>query len=152
MEESGSKRPESGTGLWSALVIEEKDRFRVFAEVRLLGNDCLVTVWGGSIPHIGAIGIAQVRPSLQNPEETAATSSVFTYTGHKEDTVAKTMSEELSRALERNTVVIAGIHWDNLSEADIKTIIAICRRITERIKDAVTSAPVLRLSVPAFLH
>lgn len=152
MDKSQPEGPVSDTGAWSTLLSEENDRFQVFAEVRLLGNDCLVTMWGGTIPHIGAIGMAQVRASLQDPGKAAATSSVFTYPGHKEDTVAKLMSEELARTLARNTVVVAGIHWDNLSESDIKTIIAICRRLTERIRDAVKSAPATRLSVPTFLH
>ncbi len=152
MEKSEPNEPQSGSTTWSASITEEEGPFRIYAEVRLLGNDCLVTVWGGTIPHIGAIGMAQVRPSLQDPGKAAATSSVFTYPAHKEDTVAKLMSEELARTLERNTVVVAGIHWDNLSEDDIKAIIQLCRRLIERIKAEVKSSPAARLPVPAFIH
>ena len=81
-----------GLAMWSATVSEKEGDLEVSAEVRLLGNDCVVIVWGGTIPHIGAVGMAQVRPSLQDQEKAAATSSVFTYLGHKEDAIVKVMS------------------------------------------------------------
>lgn len=123
--------------MWSATVEEKEGEIGVQATVTLLGRDCLVVVWGGTAPHIGAVGMAQVRPSLADPQKAAATSSVFTYLGHKEDTLAKFMAEELARTLERNTVVVAGIHWDNLSEGAITTIVTLCKRLTEQIKDRV---------------
>ncbi len=126
--------------MWSATVAEREGEIEVQAKVMLLGRDCLVTVWGGTVPHIGAVGMAQVRPSLADPQKPAATSSVFTYLGHKEDVVAKFMAEELARTLERNTVVVAGIHWDNLSEKAITTIVTVCKRLTEQIKERVKAA------------
>ena len=108
-------------------------KFEVFAKVFELGPDCLVILWGGTRPHVGAIGMAQVRPSLRDPKKRAATSSVFSFVGHKEDMVAKMMSEELAKRLGRNTIVSAGIHWDDLSDTDIKAITKLCQSILERI-------------------
>jgi gallate decarboxylase subunit D len=119
-------------------VSASKDRFEVSAEVLEMGDDCLVAVWGGTRPHIGAVGMAQVRPSLRDSNKPSATSSVFTFMGHKEDVVAKMMAEELSRRLERNTVVAAGIHWDGLSEDDIATISKLCQVILEKILEKVS--------------
>lgn len=126
--------------MWSTTVAEREGDVEVQATVMLMGHDCLVAVWGGTVPHIGAVGMAQVRPSLADPQQPAATSSVFTYLGHKEDVVAKLMAEELARALERNTVVVAGIHWDNLSEGAITTIVTVCKKLTGRIKERVREA------------
>ena len=125
----------------SFTVSEKQDNCEVFAEVHELGSDCLVILWGGTKPHIGAVGIAQVRPSLRDPEKVAATSSVFTFVGHKEDVVAKAMSEELTRRLARNTVVVAGIHWDALSEENIKNITAICQRLMEQVVEKLSLSP-----------
>ena len=121
----------SGPGMFT--LSGEKDAFRITAIVYELGDDCLVILWGGTRLHIGALGMAEVRPSLQDPQKTSATSSVFTYLGHKEDVVAKAMSEEIARRVGRNTVVAAGIHWDALSDKDITTITAICRELTDKI-------------------
>jgi len=113
---------------------EREGKFEVFAKVFELGPDCLVILWGGTRPHIGAVGLAQVRPSLRDPAQLAATSSVYTFVGHKEDAVAKFMSEELAKRLGRNTVVAAGIHWDNLTDTEIKSITALCQSIMEQIE------------------
>lgn len=114
-------------------VSEGEGRFEVLAKVFELGPDCLVILWGGTRPHVGAVGMAQVRPSLRDPNKSAASSSVFTFVGHKEDMVAKMMSEELAKRLGRNTVVVAGIHWDNLSDAEIKIITRLSQTILEDI-------------------
>lgn len=114
------------------------DRFEIAAEVLEMGDDCLVAVWGGTRPHIGAVAMAQVRPSLRDATKISASSSVFTFLGHKEDMVAKMLAEELTRKLGRNTVVAAGIHWDNLSENDIRAISGLCEIIMEKILERVS--------------
>lgn len=43
------------------------------------------------------------------------------------------MSEELARRLGRNTVIAAGIHWDSLTDDDIKAITVLCQAIKEQI-------------------
>jgi len=114
-------------------VSEGEGKFQIFAKIFELGPDCLVMLWGGTRPHVGAVGMAQVRPSLRDPIQLAATSSVYTFLGHKEDIVAKIMSEELAKRLGRNTVVAAGIHWDGLTDAEIKAITVLCQSIIEQI-------------------
>lgn len=116
-------------------ISEGEGKFQVLAKIFELGPDCLIILWGGTRPHVGAVGMAQVRPSLRDPMQLAATSSVFTFVGHKEDAVAKMLSEELSKRLGRNTVVTAGIHWDGLTDTDIKAITVLCQSIMEQIAE-----------------
>jgi len=123
----------TATEVLSFDVTEGEEKFQVMAKVFELGPDCLVILWGGTRPHVGAVGMAQVRASLRDPAQLAATSSVFTFVGHKEDLVAKMMSEELARRLGRNTVVAAGIHWDDLNDNEIKTITVLCQALKEQI-------------------
>jgi hypothetical protein len=111
----------------------KKSGFGIIAVVYEFDADCLVILYGGTRPHIGAVGMGQVRQSLKDIEQTAATSSVFTYVGHKEDVVAKLSSEELTRRLGRNTVVVAGMHWNDLSEEGIKSIRSACQTLIDRI-------------------
>ena len=124
----------------SFAVSVKQGTFKISASVYEMGPDILVAVWGGTHPHIGAIGMAQVRQSLRAAEETSATGSVFTFLGHKEDLLVKPLAEELTRRIARNSVVVAGIHWDNLTDNEIKTVVRLCRKLTERI--------VVRLSQP----
>lgn len=118
------------------VVSEEHDGFSITADIYGMGRDILVVIQGGK-PHIGAVGIAEPRPSLADPGLISATSSVFTYLGHKEDAIAKSMAEEISRRLHCKTVAVAGAHWDNISEQGIAAVNEICRRLTERIIEEV---------------
>jgi gallate decarboxylase subunit D len=116
-------------------ITEKEGRFVLEAEVIEMGPDVLVAVWGGTRPHIGAVGMAQPRASLKYEETTSATGSVFTFPGHKEDMVAKNLSEEIARRVERQAVVVAGIHWDYLNDEEIQLIVGLTKRLTDRIID-----------------
>jgi len=111
---------------------ERKIRFEVTAQVSTLGNDLLVVVCGGR-EHVGAAAMAQPRPGISDPQQIGATSSVFTYVGHKEDIIAKSMSEELARSLNKKVVVVAGVHWDNLDPEEIGTIVKVCSELTKKV-------------------
>ncbi len=87
-----------------------------------IGADILVVLQGGSQPHIGAVAAAQPRPSLADAQRISASCSVLTYPGHKEDTVVKRVSEQLSAVLNTRVVVTAGMHWDGLSGTDLQII------------------------------
>lgn len=109
------------------------------AGVRLIGQDLLVAIWGGDKPHIGAVSIAQPRPSLKDPKITSATASVFCFSGHKEDELAKAASEVLAAALNTQVVVTAGIHWDNIEERGIQRVIQHSEILVEMILDQIAS-------------
>lgn len=113
-------------------------KFKIQALVQELGEDLLVSIWGGSRPHIGAIGIAVPRPSLKDLKKWSSTSSNFTFTGHKEDLLVKKISEKLSTLLRRNVVVAAGIHWDNLTPREIKMLEKMVDQISGKILKKIT--------------
>lgn len=103
------------------------------AGVRLIGKDVLVAIWGGEKPHIGAVAIAQPRPSLKDPEVTSSTASVICLIGHKEDELAKAAAEIIAAALETQVVVTAGIHWDDLAADAIQRIIRNSEKLIDMI-------------------
>jgi len=111
---------------------EKKGTFTIDAYIKKMGNDLLVVLSGGDI-HIGAVGIAQPRPSLRNESKISATSSVYTFLGHKEDVIVKPLSEELSKRLNKKVVVVAGLHWDRISNKEIDMVKRLCRKITQKI-------------------
>jgi len=124
---------------------EKRGRFEIFARLDSMGEDVLVALWGG-VAHIGAVGMAQPRPSLRDASVVSATSSVFTFIGHKEDVPAKMFSEALSAGLNRKTVVVAGIHWDNAQPEELRLIMEACVALKDRILATLTSDN--RLSSP----
>lgn len=78
------------------LLEASQGKFKIYAFVQQLGQDLLVSIWGGTRPHLGAVGMATPRPSLEDPKKWSATSSIFTYIGHKEDVLVRPISEKLA--------------------------------------------------------
>jgi hypothetical protein len=111
----------------------KKGRLRIQSLVQELGEDLLVSIWGGTRPHIGAVGIAVPRPSLEDPRRFSATSSNFTFTGHKEDSLVKEVSEVIAARLRKNVVVTAGIHWDGLEAQDLLVVQELARELASKI-------------------
>jgi hypothetical protein len=129
-----------GTDSMKRFFVEaSKGRLKIRGFVQEVGQDILVSVWGGTRPHIGAVGIAIPRPSLNNPEKWSATSSTFTFLGHKEDTLVKKISERLAARLRKNVVVTAGIHWDNITLKEIKAIENLTGKLSDRILEKILS-------------
>ena len=121
----------------------DEDRYNLRASARWIGGDLLVVIWGGERPHIGAVSLAQPRPSLKDSGIMSATASVICVVGHKEDELVKEASEFLAAALKTRVVVTAGIHWDNLDEEGLRAVIqnshALVKRIAEEMKEAAAS-------------
>lgn len=110
-----------------------KGAYKIEAKALLIGEDLVLSIWGGSKPHVGAVALAVPRPSLKNRAITSSTSSVLTRIGHKEDEIVKTVSERVSAALNKAVVVSAGIHWDDIPENEIGIVQSVCEELTHRL-------------------
>ena len=110
-----------------------KGPLRIHGFVQRIGSDILVSIWGGTHPHIGAVAMAVPRPSLKDPKKVSATSSNFTFVGHKEDLLAKKISEKIASQLKTNAVVTAGVHWDKLPPNKIETV----EKLTDTLTDLI---------------
>jgi hypothetical protein len=121
----------------------DEDRYNLRASARWIGGDLLVAIWGGERPHIGAVALAQPRPSLKDSRIMSATASVICVVGHKEDDLVKEASELLASTLKTRVVVAAGIHWDNLDEEGIRAVKqnsqALMKRVAEEMKETAPS-------------
>ena len=118
----------------------DTEAYNLEAFVKQIGEDLLVAVWGGEKPHIGAVAVAQPRPSLKDESVVSATASVFCYLGHKDDIVAKEAAEKISAALNRHVTLTVGIHWDDIDEAGIKTIMANSQRLVNMIIEKIAAS------------
>jgi gallate decarboxylase subunit D len=123
----------------------EEGRYDLEASAQWIGGDLLVAIWGGEQPHVGAVALAQPRPSLKDAETTSATASVLCVVGHKEDTVVKMASESLSAALGTRVVVTAGMHWEKLDAEGIRTVVqrveSIVQCMARHLKEGAERAP-----------
>jgi hypothetical protein len=120
----------------------DKEAYNLEAFVKEIGKDFLVAIWGGERPHIGAVAVAQPRPSLKDESLQSATASVFCYLGHKDDIIAKEAAEKISSELNTNVTVTVGIHFNDINEAGIKAVIENSRQLINMIIERITTKEV----------
>ena len=80
-----------------------------------------ISLYGGDLPHIGAIGIV-------DPE---GKRTVTRFPGHKEGVICEKWTAALSSAGYQSAVVEAGIHYDGLDKDGIDTVVAITDRLLD---------------------
>lgn len=112
---------------------EGEGKCRVWAFFFLLGDDLVVGIGGGERPHIGALAVAEPRPSRAKPDVISSTSSVITLLGHKDDIVAREAADSLASETNRVVTVTAGIHVENATKKEIETLLANSRRVIQKI-------------------
>ena len=110
------------------------DIYKVFAEVKIIGYDLIISVWGGTKPHIGSISVSVPRPGLKDSTSISSTSSVINLIGHKDEVVARKFSEQLAAKFNRNAIATAGIHIDDITENQINIIM---QNITDLCLDVI---------------
>ncbi len=87
------------------------------------GDGLVVTVFGGDRPHVGTVILAQPRPSLSRPGERSATSTCLPLLGHQEEALARPVAETLARELGVPVVVVAGVHLERPSPAELGAVV-----------------------------
>ena len=105
---------------------EGSGRTEVHLAAQWLGNDLIVCFYNGQ-GHIGATAVAEYHPG-----EKRASTSVITRFGHKDDAVAYSAAHRLCKSLKIPVCAIAGIHVDNITEAEITEIKENCGRLVEK--------------------
>lgn len=100
--------------------------------VHALGDDLCVMMTGGRA-HIGAVCLSIARRSLNGGDRVGASTSVLAVTGHKDDVVAKCLSESLAAKLGRKVVAVCGIHYDGLAPDGIRTVLSLAGEAVRRI-------------------
>lgn len=87
-----------------------------------MGDDLCVIISGGDRPHIGCVTLSTPRPSLSHENVISSTTSVLNRIGHKDEDVARYVSEKLSAKLNKHVAVVCGIHVDHITKEEIKNI------------------------------
>ena len=87
-----------------------------------MGKDWNISIYGGDIPHIGALALGIPRPSLEDKSKISSSVSVLTITGHKEDVIVQKVAKILSSTLNGTVIVGCGIHIDNITFDDIQSL------------------------------
>lgn len=106
-------------------MIKLTKKFKVYnvncAAVKM-GNDWNISIYGGDTPHIGAVALGIPRESLMDKNKISSSVSILTITGHKEDVIVQNVAKKISSTLNSTVVVSCGIHIDNITFDEIKSL------------------------------
>ena len=105
---------------------------RVFRQGRDLQVLC-----GGGASHVGAVALAAPNDAhAPQPDQSDSggqvAARVLTLPGHKEDALALRMAQSMAEALHCAVCVSAGIHYDNITRAEIQQVEQMAQDLTQR--------------------
>lgn len=84
-----------------------------------IGNDFNISIYGGDIPHIGAIALGYPVNLPNNINKLTSTASLLTVPGHKEDIITLNYAKLLAKKLNTTVTICCGIHIKNITPQDI---------------------------------
>lgn len=100
-------------------------KIEIALDAKKIGEDYLLTLTGGE-EHVGA-----VATGLFDEKSQRASSSVVTMPGHREEYLALHGAKQVSRATKRTSVLVVGIHQDNISPEEIRNIVSVSEEMVE---------------------
>ena len=83
-----------------------------------LGDNLVVLIYNENA-HIGAVAVGE-----WDEKEQRSSISVHTRLGHKDDAIAQKAAYTISKSIKKPVCVIAGVHVDNITTAEIEQVIA----------------------------
>lgn len=95
----------------------------ITAQVLRLPAGVQVGLYGGTLPHIGAVSIAAPDGAVRTEQ----------FPTHKEGVVSEEWADALARAGFAPAVVSAGIHYDHLTKAEIAAVVAVTREMLAEV-------------------
>jgi hypothetical protein len=117
------------------MIFEKKaGRHTIYLDVKEIGKDLLIAIYGGDEHHIGGAAVAYPTPSHYR-DATTVSVSTMTLPGHKDYVVANTAAEKICKALETPTIVTVGIHYDKATKEDIDEIVSV---VDALVQDAIS--------------
>lgn len=114
---------------WTAVKKISTSDFQIEAGGVKIGEDILLYVKGGEKPHIGCTVMAVPRSSLSGNGQTSAASSVLNLTGHKDETLCRTLAEMVCCACGKTVVCTGGFHMDQITLQQIQEVEAAVQKL-----------------------
>ena len=87
----------------------------ITAQALCLPEGLQIVVYGGTLPHIGAVSVSDPLGNVTTQQ----------FPAHKDGVISERWARALSEAGYRPAVVTAGIHYDHLSREQIAAVVEI---------------------------
>ena len=98
-----------------------------------IGNDFNISIYGGDIPHIGAVALGTPIVMPHNINKVTSSVSLLTVPGHKEDIISLNTAKLLSKELNTTVTVCCGIHIKNITAEEIHDITSTVNELINKL-------------------
>jgi hypothetical protein len=96
-----------------------KGKYKVWFEIKPLGDDLLIILGGGEQSHIGAMVIC----------EPGQPSQVIKVQGHYDYIVVQPLAEHACQKYHKRVVALGGIHIENATKVEIERVVQNCKEL-----------------------
>lgn len=100
----------------------------IIADVTITESGISTLLYGGDLPHIGAVGVADGAGKIE----------IHQFPGHKEGLLCQSWCRRLAAA-GGPVVVSAGVHYDHATAEDIAAVVALSGELLEETAEAIAS-------------
>jgi len=114
-------------------VILHDSRFPLQAVVIPMGEDLLISITGGTRPHLGGLSLVDASPGGNFFQ-------VLVLPGHRDDEPALDIGRQVAQATGRVVSVAVGMHWDNLKKKEIQEIRRNWKKLADMIIESLLEA------------
>jgi hypothetical protein len=98
-------------------ITKGKGRTQVSLSAHYMGSDLIICIYNQNA-HIGAVAVGEYDRKTRR-----TSTSVITRLGHKDDAIAQKAAYLISKATSKPVCLIAGIHLDNITDAEITELL-----------------------------
>lgn len=107
-----------------------KQNGRVIIDLKAIyvGEDLIIIISGGDIPHIGSISYG--GQEFKNKE---FKDNTIIYKNHKEHIISQRFSQRIGEVFKGNYIISAGIHLDNITKEEIEIVQRMSEELLEEI-------------------
>lgn len=111
-------------------------KFQIKLDAHLTdGNGLMIIIMGGELPHLGGVALASPGVVLHNKVLSHCDMWTMTVPGHKDVELAQTIAKKICIATGEPVMVSLGVHVDDASAEEIRTLCDNCMRVTDLFLD-----------------
>lgn len=103
-------------------------RVNIDLKANYVGEDLIIVVSGGDVPHVGAISYG--GEGFQNKDFEKNT---IVYGNHKEYIISQRFSQRIGDIFKGNYMISVGMHLENITGEEIKIVIKLSEELLEEI-------------------
>lgn len=123
----------------SKLFTKEKAGYKITLSAEWIGNDLLLSLYGGDTPHIGTVTTYSSDTDTQ-VQRFPSHDGRF----HKDDVLAKILLEKIQSIIPGNCVITAGVHVDHISKEQIEASFPMTKELADELAHWIKEHPLAK--------